>query len=201
MRSLCMQRMPCIRFSPAWLCSVVLTCKERFPTFHPALKPPKEVDLEVCKGWRSGVASCDVDVAQWDEVPPLHAAGEAPLIAGSFSGMCLRCDRDIDSQRSLLHVAEGQELTSMADVIPRRSFKNNMDPCWTFPDQELADLFRYATSTEAMLVALEHMQVSWVTVYRTHLHRFKKNVISFPQDSVGFFLGWVSCSNIALVIA
>ena len=36
-------------------------------------------------------------------------------------------------------------------------------------------------------MALEHMQVSWVTVYRTHLHRFKKNVISFPQDSVGFF--------------
>ena len=39
-----------------------------------------------------------------------------------------------------------------------------------------------------MLVALEHMQVSWVTVYRTHVHRFKTNVISFPQDSVVFFL-------------
>ena len=139
--------------------------------------------------WRShsGVASCDVEVGQWDEVPPLFKSGNAPLIAGSFTGMCKRCQRDIDSQRSSLSPGDAQTFVAIDDVIPKRSFKNCMDPCWTFPHHELADLFRHATTTEAMLVALEHMQVSWVTVYRTHLHRFKKNVISFPQDSVGFF--------------
>ena len=39
-----------------------------------------------------------------------------------------------------------------------------------------------ATPTEAMLVALEHMQINYCTVARTGLTKFKKNVISFPQD-------------------
>ena len=43
-----------------------------------------------------------------------------------------------------------------------------------------------ATVTESMLVALEHMQVSYVTVRKTGLERFKKNTISFPQDIARF---------------
>ena len=48
-------------------------------------------------------------------------------------------------------------------------------------------LFRQATDIEAMLVALEHMQINWITVDRTRLHKFFRNCISFPQDIVTFF--------------
>ena len=37
-----------------------------------------------------------------------------------------------------------------------------------------------------MLVALEHMQVHWVTVGKSRLDKFFKNVISFPQESASF---------------
>ena len=47
-------------------------------------------------------------------------------------------------------------------------------------------MFASATVTESMLIALEHMQVSFVTVAKTGLERFKKNTISFPQDTVRF---------------
>ena len=135
------------------------TCNERFPAYHPAFTPPQELSLELRKCGHSGVASCDVEVGQWDEVPPLFKSGNAPLIAGSFTGMCKRCQRDIDSQRSSLSPGDAQAFVAIDDVVPKRSFKNCMDPCWTFPHHELADLFRHATTTEAMLVALEHMQM------------------------------------------
>ena len=48
-------------------------------------------------------------------------------------------------------------------------------------------LFREATDIEAMLVALEHMQINWITVNRTRLHKFFRNCISFPQDIATFF--------------
>jgi len=38
-----------------------------------------------------------------------------------------------------------------------------------------------------MLLALEHLQVSYVTIERTRLHKFRKNIISFPQDIGSFF--------------
>ena len=52
-----------------------------------------------------------------------------------------------------------------------------MDPCFRFPFDDLKDLFDSATMVESMLVALEHMQVNFVTVSRTGLRKFRKNTI------------------------
>ena len=43
-----------------------------------------------------------------------------------------------------------------------------------------------ASLTESMFVALEHMQVSFVTAQKTRLTKFRKNVISFAQDTPSF---------------
>ena len=64
-----------------------------------------------------------------------------------------------------------------------RTSWNHMDPVWSFPHLELQALFDSATVVEAMLVALDHMQVTYVTVKGSGLQKFKKNVISFPQDT------------------
>ena len=61
-----------------------------------------------------------------------------------------------------------------------------MDPCWRFPCEEVGEFFEQAAVTESMLVALEHMQVNWVTVGKSRLDKFFKNVISFPQESARF---------------
>ena len=78
------------------------------------------------------------------------------------------------------------EEAAMAAVVPKRSERNFMDPCWKFPYEEVGELFAQASVTEAMLVALEHMQVNWVTVGKSRLDKFFKNVISFPQESASF---------------
>ena len=57
-----------------------------------------------------------------------------------------------------------------------------MDPCFRFPWHDLQDLFEKATVTEAMLVALDHMQVNFVTISTTGLRKFRRNTLSFPQD-------------------
>ena len=57
-----------------------------------------------------------------------------------------------------------------------------MDPCYRFPDRELGELFAQATVTEARFIALEHMQMDFVTVSYTGLRKFRKNIISFPQS-------------------
>ena len=67
-------------------------------------------------------------------------------------------------------------------MIPLRGWQNRMDPCFRFPHEELGDLFRSLTVTEARFVALEHMQIDFVTVRRTGLRKFRKNMISFPQS-------------------
>ena len=61
-----------------------------------------------------------------------------------------------------------------------------MDPLFRFPLDDLKELFDGATMVEAMLVALEHMQINFVTVSRSGLRKFRRNVISFPQD-IGVF--------------
>jgi hypothetical protein len=71
-------------------------------------------------------------------------------------------------------------------IVPLRSWKNRMDPCWNFPHQELRTLFQHATLNESMFLALEHMQVDYVTVRTSRLDKFWKNVISFPQDMWSF---------------
>ena len=61
-----------------------------------------------------------------------------------------------------------------------------MDPCFRIPVDDLQDLFDGATLVEAMLVALDHMQVNFVTVSSSGLRKFRRNTISFPQDLSGF---------------
>ena len=174
---------------------VMFTCKvcnELFPTFHPAFEPPSELAMQLLKTGHKGVASCDVMVATWDEFPvvPKEYAESPPRadrdnspterdtsrVAARHTGRCRRCQQDIEEQQ-----AKGRV------VVPKYSHLNWMDPCWKFPYEELADLFRMCTVTESMLLALEHMQVSFVTIRRTRLSKFHKNVISFPQQTARFF--------------
>lgn len=65
-------------------------CKERFPTFHPAYVPPPGIakKMEILKPGRDGVPVCSVEVATWDELPPLDAPDD---LAVCCSGTCLRC--------------------------------------------------------------------------------------------------------------
>ena len=67
-----------------------------------------------------------------------------------------------------------------------RSHENHMDPCFRFPRDDLQDLFDNATVTEAMLVALEHMQVHYVRVSASGFQKFRRNTLSFPQDVFAF---------------
>ena len=160
-------------------------CKERFPTFHPAYDPTDVLDLEVCK--RKGkerVAVCNVKVASWDDLPPPPDVDEAELIIAScHTGMCHACQVDIDQKAA--RAGDADDFT-VAPIVPNRSFLNAMDPCWKFPHQELGELFAMATLTESMLLSLEHMQVNYVTVAKSGLHKFRNNVISFPQDFPSF---------------
>ena len=155
-------------------------CNERFPTFHPAYAPPPAIakDMEILKAARSGVAACNVCVAAWDEFPALHMPDG---VAQTFSGTCLSCQRDMNEQARLQVADEG-----MADVVGLRSAENHMDPCFRFPYQDLNDLFAGATVVEAMLVALEHMQINFVTVASSGLRKFRRNTLSFPQDIATF---------------
>ena len=61
-----------------------------------------------------------------------------------------------------------------------------MDPCFRFPVDDLQWLFDQASVVEGMLIALEHMQVNFVTVSSTGLRKFRRNTLSFPQD-IGSF--------------
>ena len=72
------------------------------------------------------------------------------------------------------------------DVVALRGYVNRMDPCYRFPRHDLADLFASATVTESRFVALDHMQVDFVTVRKTRLRKFRKNIISFPQNVSSF---------------
>ena len=71
-------------------------------------------------------------------------------------------------------------------IVALRSEDNHMDPCFRFPADDLRDLFEGASIVEAMLVALEHMQVNFVTISSTGLRKFRRNTLSFPQDLPSF---------------
>ena len=74
-----------------------------------------------------------------------------------------------------------------ANVIARRGEENHMDPLYRFPYNELRALFDDTTLVEAMLVALEHMQVNFITLsWSTGLRKFRRNTISHPQDIAAF---------------
>ena len=159
-------------------------CNERFPTFHPAYEPPEELNLELLKRGQGGRIACSVEVERWNDVPPLRPVGEQ-LLAGSFDGTCRSCHLDMVEQQRLVAMAAVEELADglgqaePGGMVLKRSERNWMDPCWQFPYQECAQLFEQATVTESMLVALEHMQVNYVTVGRSRLDKFCKNVIFF----------------------
>ena len=155
-------------------------CKERFPTFHPAYVPPPAIakKMEILKHGKDGVAVCSVEVATWDELPPVDAPDGFALCC---SGTCLRCQKDMDEQVQEHGLAE-----HLGQIIGLRSAENHMDPCFRFPVDDLEDLFSHATLVESMLVALEHMQVNFVTVSRSGLRKFRRNTLSFPQDLATF---------------
>ena len=160
-------------------------CNERMPTCHPAYRPPDDLDLELLgrpKTNKSGaLPSCCIDVATWDSMPPLKESEEELLVAREYTGRCLRCHLDI--QRELAKLRKTEPEAGEADVIPLRGWQNRMDPCFRFPHEELRDLFMSATVTELRFVALEHMQVNYVTVAMSGLRKFRRNTLSFPQDT------------------
>ena len=47
-------------------------CRERFPTFHPAYEPPPSLELALLRRGRDGVAPCNIEVEEWDDVPALE---------------------------------------------------------------------------------------------------------------------------------
>ena len=134
--------------------------------------------MEILKQGKDGVAVCSVQVATWDELPPLDAPDGLALCC---SGTCLRCQKDMDEQVQKHGLAE-----HLGQIIGLRSAENHMDPCFRFPVDDLEDLFSHATLVESMLVALEHMQVNFVTVSRSGLRKFRRNTLSFPQDLATF---------------
>ena len=160
-------------------------CNERFATCHPAYTPPDDLDMHILgrpkttKG-RFGPPSCSTEVATWMEVPPFKETEEELIVAKVYEGRCRVCALDIkrELERCMVETEES--------IVPLRSWKNRMDPCWNFPHQELRALFQHATLNESMFLALEHMQVDYVTVRTSRLDKFRKNVISFPQDMWSF---------------
>ncbi len=102
-----------------------------------------------------GVAPCNIAVAEWDELPPEPEA--SPFMAEMHTGLCQRC-----------HVLMEQEYVrneggARGALVAKFGERNHMDPVWVFPHEELASLFQAASLTESMFVALEHMQVNFVT--------------------------------------
>ena len=129
-------------------------CQERWAAFHPAFEPPRWLELEIQRARGDGLATCDVGVAIWVELPPAPDASESDLlVAARCSGTCRRCHLDVVAER-----ARQSRDASVGGVIPKRSFLNNMDPCFGCPWDDVKALFAEATVPEAMLVALDHMQ-------------------------------------------
>ena len=102
------------------------------------------------------------------------------MVAKWYTGWCLSCHRDFSKELQRLQKVDPNAQGD--DVVPLRGWQNRMDPCYRFPHNDLADLFAKATVTEARFIALEHMQIDFVTVSSTGLRKFRKNIISFPQS-------------------
>ena len=156
-------------------------CNERFVAFHPAYEPPEEVAhrLEILRGGKSGLAFCNVKVSSWHVMLPTFEHHED--VAAHHYGVCACCQIDMNSQG-----VDQEGVPGDKNIIPKRSVENHMDPCFRFPYDDLQELFDGATMIEGMLVALEHMQIYFVSCTRTGLQKFHRNVISFPQDLSAF---------------
>ena len=154
-------------------------CRERFPAFHPAYEPPEALDL--LKRTKTGLASCDISVHEWDEAPaPPKASEEELLVAAHHTGTCLRCWLDVEKLKAALPSGSGEK-----HVVPLRNFKNHMDPLFRFPYDRYWHLFLQATEVEELLLALEHMVVHTISI-RKSFTKFKKNTIAFEQDLPAF---------------
>ena len=96
-------------------------CNERFPTFHPAYRPPLEVELELTRPGKDGVALCNIEVAKWGTLPPLEEPAEELAVAKVYCGTCLACDRDMQQQRE----AAGVETPDgEVAIVPKRSTRS-----------------------------------------------------------------------------
>ena len=110
----------------------------------------------------------NVEVAEWDELPPLEAPEEELLAAEEHSGCRRRYFVDVQKERGR-HGAD-----AAVAVVAKFGERSHMGPVWMFPQDELATLFQAASLTESMFVALEHMQVPFVTAQKTRLTKFRK---------------------------
>ena len=103
----------------------------------------------------------------------MKATPEELVLASSHEGKCRACHVDMQRQ---IEAQGGVE----DGIVPRRSYLNSMNPWYGFlggqSGRDLRALFASATVLEAMLVALEHMQVHFVLARRTRLPKFVKNV-------------------------
>jgi hypothetical protein len=132
-------------------------CRERFPTFHPAYIPPQKLGMQLLSSGGADVSRCNIEVAWWDEVPPEPSALPSDSqLATVHWGVCKACSVDIAAEKAKL----GTAMVSARSVVPKRPFLNSMDPMHRFPQGRwLQDLFDSVTLPEAMLLALEHLQV------------------------------------------
>ncbi len=73
-------------------------CREVFPTFHPAYDPTQQVELQLFRRGPQNVAKLNLEVAEWDEVPPLEASAAELLVASTYGGTCWACHVDVKSQ-------------------------------------------------------------------------------------------------------
>ena len=112
------------------------TCNQRMPTFHPAYKPPDDLDLELLgrpkkNKRRFRLPPCCVEVATWDEAPPFSEPEAELLIAREYTGRCLVCHQDIGQELARLR-KENPDVQE-SEVVPLRGWQNRMDPCFRFP--------------------------------------------------------------------
>ena len=54
--------------------------------------------LELMRHGADGVATCNIEVAEWDELPPLKSPEEDLVVAEEHSGVCV-CVADVMSRR------------------------------------------------------------------------------------------------------
>ena len=120
---------------------------------------------------------CRQDLAVWDAgipPPPEDCVRRAPRC----TGLCGACQKELDDKKD----------DPLLKGVVRFSARNHQDPLDGFPatdpvtllNIELHELFRQATVLEAMLVSLNHMQVSVCTF--TSRADAPHRTVSLPQE-------------------
>ena len=84
-------------------------CSSRFPTYHPEVLPPLKLRT---------TATCNVDVAEWDE-PPEHRNS---TVASLHTGVCATCSRHLKQVKD----------HPMLDGVNTFAAQNRMDPLMGF---------------------------------------------------------------------